>query len=140
MTKIRNCAHPNCIVCSLANTAGFNIDFDVMDNNEIKAEIRFDSHCEGYHKMMHGGVISTILDGAMTNCIFAQGHTAVTVEMNIRFRHPVSIEEPVTVIARVANRSYPLYYMESELLQNGEVKATGKAKFYEQPHFTQNCN
>jgi acyl-coenzyme A thioesterase PaaI-like protein len=36
--------------------------------------------------MLHGGVISSILDGTMTNCLFAHGTVAVTAELRVRFR------------------------------------------------------
>ncbi|MDX9703956.1 MAG: PaaI family thioesterase [Candidatus Auribacterota bacterium] len=139
LLKIRRCTHPNCIVCSLSNSRGLNIDFDVSENGEVKADIQFDKQYEGYQGMLHGGVISTILDGAMTNCIFACGQTAVTVEMNIRFRHPVLLCHPLTVVARIVQYSYPLYFLESEIIQNGGIKVNCKAKFYEQSRFSENC-
>ena len=82
---------------------------------------------------MHGGVISTVLDGAMGHCMFARGQTAVTVEITTRFRHPVVTCKQATVSARITRISHPLYLLEAKIVQDGEIKATAKGKFYDQP-------
>ena len=73
------------------------------------------------------------MDGAMGHCMFARGQAAVTVEMTTRFRHPIIIRENATVSARIMRVSHPLYLLEAEIIQNGEVKATAKGKFLDQP-------
>jgi acyl-coenzyme A thioesterase PaaI-like protein len=82
---------------------------------------------------MHGGVISAILDGAMTHCMFAQGKTAVTAEMSTRFRHPIMIRQMATVSAHIERSCHPLYLVKSQIVQAGEIKATATGKFLDQP-------
>ena len=83
--------------------------------------------------MLHGGVISTVLDGAMGHCMFAHGQVAVTVEIATRFRHPVATSKKASVSAKIIRSSHPLYLLEAEIIQDGKVKATGNGKFYDQP-------
>ncbi|RPI62864.1 MAG: PaaI family thioesterase, partial [Planctomycetaceae bacterium] len=86
---------------------------------------------EGYEDVLHGGVISSLLDGAMTNCLFAHGIVAVTAELVVRFRHPVAIDVPVSVIGRIVSSSPPLHITEAKVIQDGVVMAVAKAKFME---------
>ena len=125
--------HPECIVCSVANDKGLHLKYDVVDDGSIKAIFQCNKAYEGYPGIVHGGVISSILDGAMGHCMFARGQIAVTVEMTIRFRCPIIIGNDATVLARITRSSHPLYILEAEIIQNGEVKATAKSKFYDQP-------
>jgi acyl-CoA thioesterase FadM len=55
----------------------------------------------------------------------------VTAELTVRFKHPVATGRPATVRARLERDLGPLYLLEAELVQDGEVKATASAKFLE---------
>ncbi len=135
LNEIRGNAHPNCVVCDLANPKGLGIEYILSekDDMEIKAVFICDQRYEGYPGLMHGGVISAVLDGAMGNCMFAQGLTAVTIEMTTRYRRPVITGKKADVSARIMRSSNPLYLLEAELAQDGEIKATAKGKYYHQP-------
>jgi acyl-coenzyme A thioesterase PaaI-like protein len=86
---------------------------------------------EGYPHVLHGGVICALLDGAMTNCIFATGSAAVTGDLHVRFQQPVSASGSATVRAWIEAASPPLYKLAAQLEQGGEIKATAKARFVE---------
>ena len=131
--KIRNWAHPNCVVCSSTNSKGLHLEFVPTNDGGITATFQCDKTFEGYPSVLHGGVISSILDGAMGHCMFARGQAAVTTEMTIRFRHPVVINQEATVSARIARSSHPLYQLEAVILQAGQIKATAKSKYFDQP-------
>ena len=133
VTNIRNRVHPKCVVCSFVNGNGLHLEFDVADEGSVTATFQCDEVFEGYPGILHGGVIASILDGAMGNCMFARGLATVTVEMTTRFRHPVAIGMEAVVSARIVRTSHPLYLLEAEIIQDGEIKATAKGKFYDQP-------
>ena len=132
-TNICNRIHPNCIVCSLGNAKGLHLEFASGDDGCISATFSCDEAFEGYPGFLHGGVISSILDGAMSHCIFARGQAAVTVELATRFRHPVVIHQEASVSARIERVSHPLYILEAQIVQTGQVKATATGKFFDQP-------
>ena len=133
VANIRNRVHPKCVVCSSANAKGLHLHFDIADNGNVKADFQCDEAFEGYPGVLHGGVISSILDGAMGHCMFARGQTTVTVEMTTRFRHTVATGQQATVSARITRDSNPLYLLEAEITQDGKVKTTAKGKYYDQP-------
>ena len=133
VTNMRNRVHPNCVVCSLANGRGLQLDFVSGDDGGIAATFTCDETLEGYRGMMHGGMISSVLDGAMTHCMFAHGKTAVTAEMSTRFRHPILIRQVATVSALIERSSHPLYLLKAQIIQGGQVKATSTGKFLDQP-------
>lgn len=137
LDDIRDRVHPKCVVCSSVHPRGLNLKFDIVKDKGVVATFQCNEELEGYPGVLHGGIISTVLDGAMGHCMFARGQAAVTVEMTTRFRHPVVTGRPAMVSARITRISHPLYLLEAEIVQNGEVKATAKGKFYDQPELVE---
>ncbi len=133
VTDMRDQVHSGCVVCSFANTNGLHLKFDVAQDGSVKADFHCDTSFEGYPGRLHGGVISSILDGAMGNCMFARNKATVTVELTIRFKCPIITGHQATVLARVTRDSHPLYLLEAEIVQNNQIKATAKGKYYDQP-------
>jgi acyl-coenzyme A thioesterase PaaI-like protein len=128
-TSLRTRLHPHCVVCSPDHPCGLCLCFAVGADDTIMADFELDCMVEGYVGWSHGGITSAILDGAMTNWLFAHGLTGVTAELNIRFRHPVILGEPASVTARLKNASHPLYEMEASITQNGQLKARATGRF-----------
>jgi acyl-coenzyme A thioesterase PaaI-like protein len=98
----------------------------------VQAELDCDDSLQGYDGRLHGGVIAAALDGAMTHCLFELGRTAVTAELNVRYRHPVLTGRPATVRAWLERDLGPLYVLGAELVQDGVVKAASSARFLEE--------
>jgi uncharacterized protein (TIGR00369 family) len=128
--------HPNCVVCGTANGRGLRLEFQTSADGSVQATFDCGKTYEGYCDVLHGGVVSTLLDGAMTNCLFAHGHPGVTAEITVRFRHPVYTGTSATVRAWIERCSPPLHVLKAELLQGGQCKATARGKFLEQAHLT----
>lgn len=129
--QLRNDSHPNCVVCCPRNEQGLGLDFRVVGDGMVEASFGCDEAFEGYPAVLHGGVISALLDGAMTNCMFARGRVAMTAELIVRFRHRVATDNLATVRAWVTSSTPPLHELAAELTQDGQIKATAKAKFME---------
>ncbi len=136
LDRTRAGLHPRCVVCGRSDPPGLGLAFRLGPGGEVVADFRPTAGYEGYGGVLHGGVISAIADGAMTNCLFAHGVAAVTAELNVRFRHPIAVGPPLTVRARIARRSEPLFVAEAELTQAGQVKATATGKFMQTPEGT----
>lgn len=107
------------------------MEFTPRDDGGVEAHFSCASEFQGYDGVIHGGVISTVLDAAMTNCLFAHDVTAVTAELHVRFRHPVCADEPAVIVARLLRATPPLFVVEAELLQADQCKATCRGKFME---------
>src|ERR1035438_2203533 len=85
------CAHPFCVVCSGSNPYGLGLKFQPDGDGGVSTVFLAHAALEGYPGLVHGGVIASMLDGAMTNCLFAQGIVAVMGELNVRYWKPVLI-------------------------------------------------
>lgn len=133
VANISKRVHPKCIACGFANGNGLHLKFETTMDKGVTATFLCDEGFEGYPGMMHGGIISLILDSAMGNCMFEQGLATVTVEMNVRFRNPVTIGQEATVSAKITRSLHPLYLLEASIVQNGKVNAIAKGKYYDQP-------
>ncbi len=129
MRSVREAAHPRCVACSPESASGLKLEFHDLGDGTVRACFHCSTVFQGYPGRLHGGIISTILDSAMTHCLFVQGHQAVTAELSVRFRAPVFLGQTVVAEARMARELYPLFCMEATLLQDGELKATATAKF-----------
>jgi acyl-coenzyme A thioesterase PaaI-like protein len=122
-------AHACCVLCGRQNPWGFNLVFRRGSDGSVEGTLRGNGHCQGYPDMMHGGIISLLLDGAMTNCLFLHGRTGVTARMEMKFHHPVRSGDEVTVSASIERSSHPVYWLKAQLLQDGQVKATASGVF-----------
>jgi len=129
--------HQNCVVCGSKNQRGLHVRFIPLADGGVQAFFQCDKAYEGYAGKIHGGVISALLDGAMTHCIFARGKAGVTGELKVRYRHPVEIEQTAIVRGWIKRDATPLYLTEAELIQDGQVKVTATAKFMAQPQLVE---
>ena len=130
--EIRSQAHSNCVICSPSNSRGLSLKFTASEDGSVEACFDCDAAFQGYAGLLHGGLIASLLDGAMTNCMFAHGCPVVTAELNVRFRHPVVTDKTATVRAWIDESSPPLYVLKAEVVQAEQVKATACGKFVEQ--------
>lgn len=121
--------HPNCIICRNNGTGYPNLLFTVDDKGIIKADFQCKQVFQGYPGLMHGGIISTIMDAAMTNCLFAKRVAGVTARLSIKFHKPVRTDGMGTVRAWILKESKQLYELKSEIWQDGIIRATSTAKF-----------
>jgi len=128
LERLRVKEHPHCFVCG-APAGRLGVTFAVRSDSSVEATFECADLFQGYPGKIHGGIISSLLDAAMTQCLFARGEVAVTAELAVKFKKPVLTGRSATVTARMLNDYYPLYVMEAELLQDGSVAATATGKF-----------
>ena len=131
--KVPSEVHPNCVVCGANHLSGLQLEFTLLEDGSVQATFDCGEAFQGYPGLLHGGVISSLLDGAMTNCLFASGQQGVTGELKVRFRHPVVINRKATVRAWVDRSMPPLHLLQAELIQDERVKAKARGKFMELP-------
>ena len=120
--------HPECIVCGLENPIGWKLEFQT-DGDAVFLDIHLSELLQGYSGIVHGGVIATLLDAAMTHCLFAQGIEAVTGDLNILYRHSVPVNATVTVRAWIADSCHTLYKMRAEIHLDEKLLVRAKARF-----------
>lgn len=121
--------HPHCLLCGDRNPWSLRLQFSADADGGVSTPFRGRPALQGYDGLLHGGVIASLLDSAMTNCLFRKGIRAVTGELKIRYRHPVPCHAELKLRARVVRDSNPLFFVESELLMEEQVMARASAKF-----------
>lgn len=116
-----------CFVCGKDNPIGLKLTFREEDNKYISQFTAGPEH-QSYDGIVHGGLISTLLDEIMAGYLTAKGHHAVTGRLEVRYRHPTPIGEPLTIIGWITRERGKLYEMAAEIqLPDGTVTAEGKS-------------
>jgi acyl-coenzyme A thioesterase PaaI-like protein len=120
-----------CFGCGDDNPIGLRLRF-TPDRNGVKASFVPGPEHQGFHDVVHGGIISAVLDEAMAWATAQAGVWAVTGEMRVRFRQPLKIGEPTSVVARVSGTRGRLVTAEGELQldRDGSPVATSSATFF----------
>ena len=125
--------HPRCVVCSRDHPGGLRLEFACLPGGGVRATFACAPEYEGYGGYVHGGIVSSLLDGAMTNALFAAGHVALTAELTVRFLEPLRLGVPATVEGRVERSRTRLHETTAEVVQEGRAKATARARFLRHP-------
>jgi len=99
--RVNTVTNHGCFGCGTHNPIGLRLAFYRVDNQRIRAVFIPGAEHEGYARMTHGGIVSTLLDEAMSWAVTAPGRLAVTARMEVRFRRPVPVGVPVTVDGEV---------------------------------------
>lgn len=129
MAAINHKLHSYCVACGSANPVGLRLKFVRHADGSVRAVAFCLKEISGYDGLLHGGVAALMLDSAMTNCLFSTGITALTAELNIKYKAPVKIGLAVDLKAWIEKDCSPLYMLKSELCQDGKVKVLAEAKF-----------
>jgi uncharacterized protein (TIGR00369 family) len=89
-----------CFVCGPKNPIGLKLDFH-FNGKTIRTEFIPKKEHQGYLNIVHGGIISTLLDEAMVKLALAMDMPAVTAQMEIRLRRPLNVGEKIIVEAEI---------------------------------------
>jgi uncharacterized protein (TIGR00369 family) len=118
-----------CYVCGSKNEAGLRVAFEIdRDAKSIKGRFTPAAAHQGYEGIVHGGIISALLDEAMAKLAFSLGLPAVTAEMTVKFRSPAAPGEELLVTGRLLNIDRRLVLGEAKVEKGLIViaEATGK--------------
>lgn len=135
MNHLSQTLHKHCFACGAENPDGLGLKFAInKEDLTVSCDFSLESKYQGYDNLTHGGILATILDCAMVHCLFARHITAVTVELNVKYRHPVDIDTPTTVTAQLLEQSHGIYQLSARISQFGQTKTIAKARFYNNQH------
>jgi acyl-coenzyme A thioesterase PaaI-like protein len=87
-----------CFCCGSRNPDGLGLRFS-YDGEEVSTTVSFPKRFQGYRDIVHGGLLSTVLDEVMVTLLIKMGRLAATAELHVRFRKPLRIGEPIKVRA-----------------------------------------
>jgi uncharacterized protein (TIGR00369 family) len=123
--------HQHCCVCAQEafSPYGLGVKFFPLTQDSVYAELRIESRHQGYEGLLHGGIASALLDGAMTHCLLQQNIPALTAELTVRFHQPIELGDSVYIMAKIAQKRHGIYSMEGQLTVEGKCCVSAKAKF-----------
>jgi acyl-coenzyme A thioesterase PaaI-like protein len=123
-----------CFVCGQDNPRGLRIKFERQDSGEMAATWTPNKSLEGFQGIVHGGVVSTVLDEAMSKAVAATGRQALPAELRVRFRRHVTSTAAFAVRGWVVNQSKRLIETEAILTApDGTEHAHAWARFLPLP-------
>jgi uncharacterized protein (TIGR00369 family) len=121
--------HSRCVLCGNLNPRSLNLSFQVVGDGSVRTRFKTYAELQGYDGLLHGGVIASLLDAAMTHCLFHHGVQAVTGDLHVRFVQPVSCDVSLEIRAWVLLSYPPLYRLKAEIILEKRVMAWAEAKF-----------
>jgi acyl-coenzyme A thioesterase PaaI-like protein len=117
-----------CFACGCENPIGLRLRFEPIQEG-VRAYYTPTREFQGYSNMLHGGIITTLMDEAMAHAVIAKGYLAVTARLEVKFKKPVAMAAPLCLRGRVLLEKGKLIQAYGEIEQNGEIKATATADF-----------
>jgi uncharacterized protein (TIGR00369 family) len=123
-----------CFVCGEKNPSGLHLSFSFHDGKAVAEFIPQKIH-QGYRDIIHGGLISTLLDEAMVKAALMQGIPSVTAEITVRFKNPLMVGEKVIVEAVVVKINKRIVETTARIRKSdGTLVAEGTARLLRQDH------
>ena len=118
-------------MCGEHNSLSFRLRFEHDDEGKVYSSFQSFPELQGYAGQMHGGIISALLDSAMTHCLFHRNVEGVTAELTVKYLKPVPQEADLRLSAWVEQKILTLYKLKAELSVAGEVLVKAESKFME---------
>ena len=123
--------HPCCVVCWDRHPFGLKVDYHVTGEHTVEGRFACGPSYEGYAHVIHGGIVSSLLDGAMVSCLLAKGLEAYTIDLRVRYKTAVAVGVPAMIRGEWLRAEGPFHLLQATLEQDGKVRARARAKFFE---------
>lgn len=118
----------HCFGCGEKNPIGLKLTFTRTDEGVETLFTPGKDH-QGYQDLLHGGLMSLVLDEAMVNAVWLSGTPAVSVEIQVRLRHAVKVGESLRIRAWIVDTNKRLVLTRAEARDPaGRVVAEAEAK------------
>jgi len=120
-----------CFACGKDNPDGLHMEFESV-GDELRSTIVFPRKFQGYSDVVHGGLVSTVLDETMVTLLNRAGYLALTAELSIRFREPVRVGERIDISASLVEKRGKIFRLMAEAArEDGTTVATAEARCFQ---------
>jgi uncharacterized protein (TIGR00369 family) len=121
-----------CFVCGRDNPRGLRIKVKYFPD-EMAAETRLAlaKEYQGWADVIHGGILSTLLDEMMAHAVWRFAGPGVTLSMEVRFHHPLKPDETIRVKGVLAHGNSSRRTAQAEIIRENDNQriATAKSRF-----------
>lgn len=127
-------ANQGCFGCGPANPIGLHLDFDQHPDGGVQARFKPGEEHQGWDGIMHGGLVTVLLDEAMAWAASASTTMYYTGRLEVRYRELVRTGAALTIRGWITrNRGRTLETRAEIRGSGGEVLAEGTALFLRAP-------
>ena len=122
----------HCFVCGEKNDRGMHLRFTWDESARVaQSEVVFAKHLQGWNNVVHGGLISTVLDEVVVKAAGHEGYRCVTAQLTIKFKKPAIIGETYRLEGRVLAVNRKIVDAEGSLKDgDGATIAQASAKLF----------
>lgn len=116
-----------CFACGPLNPIGLKLKFKEENDTYITTFTAGPEH-QSYDGIVHGGIISTLLDEITTRYVFCiKGVTVVTARLEVRYRQPTPIGVELKVTGKIIGQRGKMYELAGTVeLPDGTLTAQAK--------------
>ncbi len=116
-----------CFGCGPNNPIGLKLKFQ-WDGKAATTEFTPGEAYQGWAGIVHGGILSVILDEAMAYAAFFEGLPSVTAEAHVKLKKPAKVGEPLVISACLTRKTRRLIESAATIhLKDGTLVAEGSA-------------
>ncbi len=117
-----------CFACGKDNPIGLKLKFEWNEGISY-AEFTPKEEHQGWRGVVHGGIISTLLDETMVWSMCFLDIKAMTVQMEVRYRKPAEIGEKLMLKGEIASQRGRLIQAKAQIHSNKGLVAEATGKF-----------
>lgn len=121
-----------CFGCNDGPAEGTGVRAFLTEDGYVVCKLRTKECHQGFPEVTHGGIISTYFDEVLWFATLVEDPnvSAMTVEMNIKYRKPIPTGTEIRIIANPAVIEGRHYYVDGYiLLPDGEIAVTAKTHY-----------
>jgi acyl-coenzyme A thioesterase PaaI-like protein len=123
-----------CFVCGRENPIGFHLTFFADEQGSVHADYTPREEHQGYPGVMHGGLVTALLDELIGRTAIASDLWCMTAKLQVRFRKPVPIGEPLRLRGEITKKGGRLLEGRGEMrLQDGTLVAEAEGVYLRIP-------
>jgi len=105
-----------CFVCGNSNSNGLQLNFAYNRETEtVQSKVKFQDQYQGWANVIHGGLISTVLDEIMVKAAESKNYKCVTAEINVKFKQPALADEIFHLSGKIIEIRNRLIQAESKM-------------------------
>lgn len=132
LTPFAHAASNRCFGCGSANATGLELKFFRAPDGSVAASPTVSSAFDGHPGYLHGGIIATLLDEAMSKSVRALGRSAMTRKLEIEYLRPVPSGAPLRIEGSIVRSENRKHFAQARILDAaGTALASGTGLFIE---------
>jgi uncharacterized protein (TIGR00369 family) len=125
-------AQNRCFGCGEANPVGLHLEFFLAEDNSVVCFATIPDTYEGPRGYLHGGIIATLLDEAMSKSLRARGVVAMTRHMEVDYLRPVPSGAPLRLEGHLSHNEGRKHWAQARIVdEKGHELAKSKGLFVE---------